>query len=166
MSTRRPSSRPLDPTERGETPESFRAEESARADEARDAHAPSAADEVVLGERGSAAVNRPPSLQSRATNVLAAGLMSTMAIGLIGWYYVHTFANRSAARQSAQVTSKGNTQGEMVLPPLGRVNMPTAQTSSVGAALGSAPDELPPLDESSVGSRAANYAPATAYGAA
>lgn len=166
MSTRRPSSRPLDPTERGETPESFRAEESARADEARDAHAPSAADEVVLGERGSAAVNRPPSLQSRATNVLAAGLMSTMAIGLIGWYYVHTFANRSAAKQSAQATSKGNTQGEMVLPPLGRVNVPAAQTSSVGAVLGSAPDELPPLDESSVGGRAANYAPATAYGAA
>ena len=166
MSTRRPSSRPLDPTERGETPESFRAEESARADEARDAHPPSAADEVVLGERGSAAVNRPPSLQSRATNVLAAGLMSTMAIGLIGWYYVHTFANRSAAKQSAQATSKGNTQGEMVLPPLGRVNVPAAQTSSVGAVLGSAPDELPPLDEPSVGGRAANYAPATAYGAA
>ena len=89
-----------------------------------------------------------------------------MAIGLIGWYYVHTFANRSAARQSAQVTSKGNTQGEMVLPPLGRVNGPAAQTSSVGAVLGSAPDELPPLDEPSVGGRAANYAPATAYGVA
>ena len=166
MSTRRPSSRPPDSTERGDTSDAFRAKESAISDDARDTHPPSAADGVVLGERGSAAVNRPPSLQSRATNVLAAGLMSSMAIGLIGWYYVHTFANRSAARQSTQATSKGNTQGEMVLPPLGRVDPPPAQPSSVGALLGSAPEELPALDEPGVGGQAANYAPATAYGAA
>ncbi len=134
--------------------------------EVRDARTTDSPDDTVIGERGAAAVNRPPSLQSRATNLLAAGLMSTMAIGLIGWYYVHTFANRSAAKQSAQATSKGNTQGEMVLPPLGRVNVPAPQTSSVGDVLGSAPDELPPLDQPGVGGRAANYAPATAYGAA
>jgi type IV secretion system protein VirB10 len=105
--------------------------------------------DTVPGERGFATVNRPASLQSRLSNFLAAGLMSTLAIGFLGWYYLHAVASHRAAVNAAQGTSKDKAQGEMVLPPLGRIDPPRPAASSPPAieqVLGQAPEEPPKFD--------------------
>jgi type IV secretion system protein VirB10 len=119
--------------------ESFNSEGSHFSGLGGDSRARGATEEAVLGERGTAAVNRPASLQSRISNLLAAGLMGSMAVGLIGWYYVHSIAGHSAAGQAARTAAKGKAQGEMVLPPLGRVDPPIEHLSAA-SVLGSAPE--------------------------
>ena len=104
--------------------ESFNSEGSGFSGLGGDSRARGATEEAVLGERGTAAVNRPASLQSRISNLLAAGLMGSMAVGLIGWYYVHSIVGHSAAGQAARTAAKGKAQGEIVLPPLGRIDPP------------------------------------------
>jgi type IV secretion system protein VirB10 len=119
------------------------------------AQAPSLADEqqppeTVDGERGIGSINRVRSLQSRVSNLLAIGLMSTLGIGLLGWYYVRTYANQAHARESAQSASQGKARGEMPLPPLGRIEPPTVVSAGdrelAAAVLGPEPEEPPPED--------------------
>ena len=102
--------------------------------------------ETVAGERATAAVSRPPSLQSRVSNVLAAGLMGAMALGLIGWYYAHRLSDRSAARNTAQTAARSKAQGEMVLPPLGPIEPLPPSSGAVAGILGPAPDAPPLVD--------------------
>jgi len=106
--------------------------------------------DTVPGERGLATVNRPPSLQSRLSNMLAAGLMSTLTVGFLGWYYIHAVATRRAAATTSQAAPKDKAQGETTLPPLGRIDPPKPAPSSsspaVERALGPAPEEPPKLD--------------------
>jgi type IV secretion system protein VirB10 len=100
----------------------------------------------VAGERGTSSVNRARSLQSRITNLFAMGLMSALGLGLLGWYYAHTFSTQSQARQSAQAASRGKAQGEMPLPSLGPIDPPASASrapSLIASVLGSAP-EVPP----------------------
>ena len=101
--------------------------------------------ETVTGERGIASVNAARSLQSRVSNLLAMGLMSTLGLGLLGWYYVHTFARQTEAKRAAQSASRNQAAGEMPLPSLGKIEPPAPAV----AVLGPAP-ELPasasPLD--------------------
>jgi type IV secretion system protein VirB10 len=123
--------------------------------------------DTVPGERGFATVNRPPSLQSRLSNILAAGLMSTLAIGFLGWYYVHAVASRKAAATTSQGAPKDRAQGEMTLPPLGRIDPPkppAAAPPAIERALGPAPEEPPKLDTGQPPLGAAP-APYNAYGA-
>jgi type IV secretion system protein VirB10 len=107
--------------------------------------------DTVAGERGISSVNRPPPLQSRLSNLLAVGLMSTLAIGFMGWYYSHALLNRKAAAKAAQGAPKAQGQGEMTLPPLGRVDPPKPQAppapvpSALESAIGPAPAEPPPM---------------------
>ena len=119
--------------------------------------------DAIPGERSTAAVHRPPSLQSRVSNLLALGLMGAMALGLIGWYYVHSLSGRATARESAQAASKNKAQGEMVLPPLGRVDPPA--TGALGGILGSAPEEPPPPDIPDAWLKPAEDAPVAPYAA-
>jgi type IV secretion system protein VirB10 len=104
--------------------------------------------ETVTGERGIASVNAARSLQSRVSNLLAMGLMSTLGLGLLGWYYVHTFARQTEAKRAAQTASRNQAAGEMPLPSLGKIDPPAPAV----AVLGPAP-ELPasatPLPEAS-----------------
>lgn len=100
-------------------------------------------DPQVAGERGESAVQRPPSLQSRVTNMLAAGLMGTLALGLLGWYYASTLGSRTMARNAAQTSTQEKAKGEMALRPLGRVDPPPP--SALETLLGEAPEE-PPAD--------------------
>lgn len=93
---------------------------------------------TVAGERGVASIHGPRSLQSRVSNVLAAGLMAVLALGFLAWYYTQTFASRSRA-EAAQTSQKQQSQGEMALPPLGRVDPPMVEK-----VLGP-PPEVPPL---------------------
>ncbi|MEZ5512476.1 MAG: type IV secretion system protein VirB10 [Steroidobacteraceae bacterium] len=85
-----------------------------------------AADEraQVAGERGIVSVNRSRSLQSRLNNMLAMGLISTLGIGLLGWYYSQVFARQKQAMQEAQSSAHAKAQGDMALPALGRVDQP------------------------------------------
>ena len=105
--------------------------------------------ETVAGERGIGSINRVRSLQSRVSNLLAIGLMSSLGLGLLGWYYVRTYSNQAQARESAQSASRGKARGEMPLPPLGRIDPPTAASSNnqgLAAVLGPEPEEPPPED--------------------
>jgi type IV secretion system protein VirB10 len=78
------------------------------------------------GERSIASVNRERSLQSRMSSVLAVGLMSAIGLGLLGFYYRHLLARPANAGQAAESSSKRTAQGEMHLPPLGRIEQPSA----------------------------------------
>jgi type IV secretion system protein VirB10 len=106
--------------------------------------------ETVAGERGIGSINRVRSLQSRVSNLLAIGLMATLGVGLLGWYYVRTYTNQAQARESAQSASRGKARGEMPLPPLGRIDPPIAAGSGdhglAATVLGPEPEEPPPED--------------------
>ena len=100
---------------------------------------PGHAPDSVVGERGIASVNQARSLQSRVSTLLAMGLMSTLSLGLLAWYYVHTFAHQSQVKRAAQVASRSQAAGEMPLPSLGKIDPPAPAVASV---LGPKP-ELP-----------------------
>jgi type IV secretion system protein VirB10 len=100
----------------------------------------------VAGERGVSAVQRPPSLQSRVSNVLAAGLMGVLAVGLLGWYYANSLGSRTHARAAAESSAKEKAKGEMALRPLGRVDPPPPSRAALEDLLGEAPEEPPPTD--------------------
>jgi type IV secretion system protein VirB10 len=103
----------------------------------------------VAGERGISSLNRAPSLQTRVSNVLAVGLMAALAVTFLVWYYGHAMAGRANSKNAARSAPKNRAQGEMVLPPLGRVDPPVAQAnpSVIDRALGSPPPEPVRLEE-------------------
>jgi type IV secretion system protein VirB10 len=108
------------------------ATQSADAADANSASAPTDAErgdqvETVAGERGISSIHRTRSLQSRVSNVLAAGLMAVLALGFLAWYYTQTFARQSRAEAAQTSKAKQQTQGEMALPPLGRVDPPVVE---------------------------------------
>jgi type IV secretion system protein VirB10 len=115
-----------------------------------------AAHDTVTGERGISSVNRAPSLQARISNLLAVGLMAGLSVAFLTWYYGHAVSGRTSAQNAARTASKKNA-GEMVLPPLGRVDPPTANASVIDRALGAAPPEPIRLEE---------VLPTNAYGGA
>lgn len=123
----------------------------------------------MAGERGVSAVQRPPSLQARVSNLLALALMSTLALGLLGWYYVHSIGSRTSARAAAQSSAQEKAKGEMALRPLGRIDPPAValvpSSSTLEALLGEAPEEPPP-DIPEAWLRPAQDAPVPAYAAA
>jgi type IV secretion system protein VirB10 len=82
---------------------------------------------TVAGERGIPALNRTQSVQARLSNVLALSLMSALALGFLVWYYTQTSAERSDEKKAAATATKTKTQGEMTLPPLGRIDPPTVE---------------------------------------
>jgi type IV secretion system protein VirB10 len=109
---------------------------------------PGAADdlETLDGERGASSLHRARSLQSRASQVLALTLMGALAVGLLGWYYLHTFASRGTAVRTAQSASRAQATGDAPLPTLGPINLPEIPVEKV---LGPAPDEPPITHEPS-----------------
>jgi type IV secretion system protein VirB10 len=89
------------------------------------------AQNTVAGERSIASVNEARSLQSRISNLLAMGLMSTLGVGLLAWYYVHTFAHQAEVKRAAQSASRNQAYGEMALPSLGPIQPPAAAVERV-----------------------------------
>jgi len=69
----------------------------------------------VSGERTTARVDGARSVQSRLSSLLAAGLMITLGLAALTWYYAHAFTRQSRSRQAAQSTAVGRAQGEMPL---------------------------------------------------
>ncbi|MEZ5488571.1 MAG: type IV secretion system protein VirB10 [Steroidobacteraceae bacterium] len=111
----------------------------------------------VEGERAASAVQRPPSLQSRVSNLLAFGLMAAIGLGLLGWYYGKVMTSRTASRTAAESSAKSKAEGEINLRPLGRVDPPALAQS----VLGDAPEEPPPEDIPEAWLRPAEDPPAT-----
>jgi type IV secretion system protein VirB10 len=110
------------------------------------------ATESVAGERGVASVNAARSLQSRVSNVLAMGLMAALGLGLLGWYYAHTFARQGEVKRAAQTASRNQAAGEMPLPSLGHIDPPP---STVTQLLGPPPEPPPVSVEPTAASAAA-----------
>ncbi len=78
------------------------------------------ADQVgVSGERGTPLVNSVRSLQSRVSNLLAAGLMIALGVGALSWYYANALGRQKRMQQAAVASVANSAQGEMPLPPLG-----------------------------------------------
>ena len=111
--------------------------------------------EELAGERGESVLHRTRSLQSRASQVLALGLMGSLAVGLLGWYYVHTFAARGTAQRSAESASRNQAVGDAPLPSLGPINLPEIPVEKV---LGPAPEE-PPISHEPSAALASTIAP-------
>ena len=111
----------------------------------------------VEGERAASAVQRPASLQSRVSNLLAFGLMAAIGLGLLGWYYGKVMTSRTASRTAAESSAKSKAEGEINLRPLGRVDPPALAQS----VLGDAPEEPPPEDIPEAWLRPAEDPPAT-----
>ena len=88
---------------------------------------------VVAGERGTASVNRVRSLQSRLSNVLAAGLMCALGVGALTWYYAHVFARNAHAVQVARRASAHAASGDASLPPLGPFSAPRVAAAAPAA---------------------------------
>ena len=80
----------------------------------------------VQGERGIHSVSRTLSLQSRAGNVLAVGLMSVLGLGSLTWYYANTLGRQGRAKRTATAVSASRAQGDLPLPGLGRIDPPQA----------------------------------------
>jgi len=88
----------------------------------------------VAGERGTASVNRARSLQSRLSNVLAAGLMCVLGLGALTWYYAHVFAQNAHAIQVARRASAHAASGDAPLPALGPFSAPRVAEVAAPAA--------------------------------
>jgi type IV secretion system protein VirB10 len=116
---------------------------------------------TVAGERGVASIHGTRSLQARVSSLLAGGLTGLLALGFLTWYYTQTFSRQSRAAAASESKAKQQAQGEMMLPPLGRVDPPLAER-----VLGPPPE--PPVastfaTEHFPRTEAVPYAPATAY---
>jgi len=92
------------------------------------------AEEAVRGERTTAIVHAARSAQSRVSSLLAAGLMITLGLSALGWYYAHALTRVTRARQQAQSVATGRAQGEMSLPSLGRIEPPEVIAPPASAA--------------------------------
>ena len=94
---------------------------------------PDAVDGSVRGERGAAAINRHYSTESKASTVLAVGLMSALGLGILTWYYAGAMARGNHAGQTAQAVSVRAAQTEVALPSLGRIDPPAPWRPDVSA---------------------------------
>lgn len=97
--------------------------------------------QAFVGDRSTSSISGIRSLQSRITNILAVGLISTLALGLLVWYYARTASQPSVAKHAAQSAAQAKGEGDLPLPPLGRVESPKPVIEQV---LGSAPIDLQP----------------------
>ena len=80
--------------------------------------------ELIPGERGPSALHRDRSLQSRIGSVFAIGLLSVLTLGLLVWYYVHTFEAARMVHRTAQANVRQQAEGDAPLPGLGTITPP------------------------------------------
>jgi type IV secretion system protein VirB10 len=119
--------------------------------------------ERVAGERDASLGVRLLSMQSRVSNVLAVGLMSTLGLGTLTWYYAHALLRQSQAKEIAQSASAKRAQGDLPLPSLGRIGGPPLAGLFEPAAPDS-PATRPPLAAQTLDEVPAGAAPAGTAG--
>jgi type IV secretion system protein VirB10 len=86
-------------------------------------------EEGVRGERAEAVVNAARTVQSRVSSALAAGLMAALGLAALTWYYAHTLTRTIHPRAAVQPAAN-RAQGEMPLPPLGKIEGPRYAASA------------------------------------
>lgn len=84
-----------------------------------------AEEEIVAGERGIPSVNRARSLQSKISNAIALGLMGSIGIGMLTWYFANVSARQARVESSARSSGQEKVKTEMALPTLGDVTPPS-----------------------------------------
>jgi len=97
------------------------------------ARVPSHPPDQVEGERAETAAHRARSIQSRVSNLLALGLMSALGIGALGWYYAHALRRPGELHRTAAAAAARRGDGDLPLPPLGRIDAPPQQTAPADA---------------------------------
>ena len=95
---------------------------------------------AIPGERGPSMLHRARSLQSRIANVFALTLLSALALGLLGWYYVHTYESRMSVQRTARAAVRAQAAGDAPLPTLGPITPPHPLLAKI---LGPPPAALP-----------------------
>lgn len=100
----------------------------------------------VRGERSTPTVSSVRSLQSRASSILACGLMILLGGGMLTWYYGNALSRQSRERSSAQSAMSRKAQGEMPLPGIDALS--TLRTSIAEAATG---NDAAPVRDHTVG---------------
>ena len=93
----------------------------------------------VAGERGIPSVNRTRSLQAKISNALAMGLMGSIGIGMLTWYFANASSRQARTDSAARSSTQDKVASEMLLPALGERPGPTPIVEQM---LGPAP-ELP-----------------------
>jgi len=96
--------------------------------------------EIIPGERGPSGLHRARSLQSRIANVFAIALLSLLTLGLLVWYYVHTFEASRVMHRTAQANVRRQASGDAPLPGLGVITPPRLLLAKL---LGPPPAALP-----------------------
>lgn len=81
---------------------------------------------TVSGERDTTLGVRVLSAQSRVSNALAIALMSVLGLGSLTWYYANAVMRQGRAKATATATAAKRAQGDLPLPPLGRIDPPMA----------------------------------------
>lgn len=111
-----------------------------------DRDAAAARESDVVADRGIASVNRSRSVQSRMSNLMALGLMGALGLGLLSWYYSQAWAHQKAGKEIAQKSVKASAEGDLPLPPLGRIDAPIggAAPSPADPAAASLTTQSPP----------------------
>jgi len=94
------------------------------------------ADEIVRGERTKAIVHAARSVQSRLSSLLAAGLMIALGTSALAWYYAHALTRVTRVRREAQTATMSRAQGEMPLPSLGGIDLPTGAAAPAAGSAG------------------------------
>lgn len=94
----------------------------------------------LRNERGRPLMTRALSVQARVSNWLAFGLVMSMGIALLGWYYLQMPGRSARERERAQAERVERAKSEMPLPPLGAIASPVPVPESTP---GSAPGPLP-----------------------
>jgi type IV secretion system protein VirB10 len=100
-----------------------------------------ATEQTVRGERA-ALVSGARDVQSRISSLLAATVMIALGVAALAWYYTHALTRRDAARRAVQSQTAVRAQGELPLPPLGKIELPAAPR----AAEPPAPPHAAPVD--------------------
>ena len=85
---------------------------------------PAESPESISGERGPASVHRARSLQSRVSNLLAAGLMTALGVGVLSWYYAHVFRDQRQVAVTARRAVQVKAGASAPLLPLGPFQRP------------------------------------------
>jgi type IV secretion system protein VirB10 len=99
-------------------------------------------EEAIAGDRGIPSVNRVRSIQSRVSSLLGFALVTTLGVGLLGWYYTKALTRPAQAQHAAQAAAKTRAQGEMALPSLGPIQVPLAHVDAYSAPVPPDPNAL------------------------
>lgn len=95
---------------------------------------------TVQGERAIPSVNRERSIQSRISGGLALATILLLGGGFLFWYYNTQHSQSRDAEEAARKATAARAGGETKVPPLGRIDPPTApnDASHIAASVSAA----------------------------